>query len=147
MGRLLALVSAIVLTDTMLYAALVPLLPGYADDFGLSKTGSGLLFAAYPAGVLLAGIPSGFAAARFGPRLAATAGLALIAAASIAFGLADTVWTLAVSRLFQGIGSALSWSGGLAWLVALAPRDRRGELLGTALAAAVVGALLWPGCG
>ena len=144
MRRLLALVSAIVLVDTMLYAALVPLLPGYAQELGLSKTGSGLLVASYPAGVLLAGIPAGLVAARFGPRRAAATGLALIAAASIAFGFADTSWTLGVSRLVQGIGSALSWSGGLAWLVALSPRDRRGELLGTALAAAIVGALLGP---
>ena len=35
------LVGAIVLVDTMLFAALVPLLPGYVERFDLSKTGAG----------------------------------------------------------------------------------------------------------
>ncbi|MGB2952914.1 MAG: MFS transporter, partial [Gaiellaceae bacterium] len=37
-----------------------------------------------------------------------------------------------------------SWAGGLAWLVSAAPRGRRGEVLGGAMAAAVFGALLGP---
>ena len=144
MRRLLVLVCAIVLVDTMLYAALVPLLPGFADDYGLTKTGAGLLVAAYAAGVLGGAQPGGVAAARFGPRAAAVAGLVLIAAASVGFAFAGNEWTLGASRLIQGLGSALSWSGGLAWLVAVAPRNRRGEMLGTALAGAIVGALLGP---
>lgn len=144
MRRLLVLVCAIVLVDTMLYAALVPLLPGFADDYGLSKTGAGLLVAAYAAGVLIGALPGGIAAARFGPRTAAVAGLVVIAAASVGFAFATDEWTLGASRVVQGLGSALSWSGGLAWLVAVAPRERRGEMLGTALAGAIVGALLGP---
>jgi MFS family permease len=142
--RLLVLVASIVLVDTMLFAALTPLLPGYVEEYGLSKIGAGLLVGSYAAGVLVAGIPSGFAAARFGPRPAAVSGLLLIAAASVGFAFAGDVWTLGAFRLVQGLGSALSWSGGLAWLVASSPRERRAELLGTALAAAVVGALLGP---
>ena len=46
MRRLLLLVSAITLVDTMLYAALAPLLPHYADEFGLSKGQAGLLVGA-----------------------------------------------------------------------------------------------------
>ena len=42
------------------------------------------------------------------------------------------------------VGSALAWTGGLAWLVAAAPRGRRGELIGIAMGAAVAGALLGP---
>ena len=144
MRRLLGLVCAIVLVDTMLYAALVPLLPGYADEYELSKTGAGLLVAAYAAGVLLGGLPGGLAAARWGPKRAALVGLALVATASLGFALADDPWTLGGFRLVQGLGSALSWAGGLAWLVSRAPRARRGEMLGTAIGAAVFGALLGP---
>ena len=52
--------------------------------------------------------------------------------------------TLGLARLAQGLGSALSWAGGLAWLVGGTPRERRGEMLGTALGAAIFGALLGP---
>ena len=50
MRRLFLLVAAVVLVDTMFFAAVSPLLPEYADEFGLSKTGAGVLAAAYPAG-------------------------------------------------------------------------------------------------
>ena len=144
MRRLLILVSAVVLVDLMLYAALTPLLPGYAEEFGLSKTGAGALLAAYAVGVLVGGFPAGFASARFGAKRAALTGLAVVGASSVGFAFAGDVWTLGASRFIQGLGSALAWAGAFAWLVAAAPRDRRGELLGTALGAAIFGALLGP---
>jgi MFS family permease len=145
--RLLVLVCSIVLVDTMLYAALVPLLPRYADEFGLSKGGSGLLVAAYAAGALIGALPGGIAASRFGPKRAVLAGLVLMAVASLGFGFAGDASTLGISRLAQGFGSALSWAGALAWLVAGTPRARRGEMLGTAIGSAVFGALLGPALG
>jgi MFS family permease len=145
--RLLVLVCSIVLVDTMLYAALVPLLPRYADEFDLPKSGSGLLVAAYAAGALIGALPGGIAASRFGPKRAVLAGLVLMAVASLGFGFAGDVWTLGISRLVQGFGSALSWAGALAWLVARTPRERRGEMLGTAIGSAVFGALLGPALG
>jgi MFS family permease len=147
MRRLLLLVCAITLADTMLYAALVPLLPHYADEFGLTKGEAGLLVGAYAAGAFLGAVPGGIAAARFGPRRAVLAGLLFMAAASVAFGFAEQAWTLGLSRLAQGAGSALSWAGALAWLVSGTPRERRGEMLGTAIGAAIFGALLGPAVG
>ena len=147
MRRLLLLVCAITLADTMLYAALVPLLPHYADEFGLSKGQAGLLVGAYAAGAVLGALPGGLAASRFGPRRAVVGGLLLMACASVAFGFAGNAWTLGLARLAQGFGSALSWAGALAWLVAGTPRSRRGEMLGTAIGAAIFGALLGPALG
>jgi MFS family permease len=144
MRRLLLVVAAVVVVDTMLFAALTPLLPDYAEDFGLSKAGAGLLVASYAFGVLLGAVPAGLLAARVGPKRAALAGILVVGAASIGFALADSAWALGLSRFAQGLGSALSWAGGLAWLIAAVPRNRRGEMLGTALGAAIFGALLGP---
>jgi MFS family permease len=144
MLRLRVLTSTIVIVDTMLFAALVPLLPRYVDDLGLSKTSAGIVFAAYAAGALVFAIPGGAAAARFGPRTAAVAGLVLMAASSVLFGFAESALTLALARFAQGVGSALSWAGALTWLVAATPRERRGEMLGIAIGSAVFGALLGP---
>jgi MFS family permease len=145
--RLLLLVCSITLADTMLYAALVPLLPYYADEFGLTKGEAGLLVGAYALGALIGAIPGGIAAARFGPRRAVLAGLLLMAVASAGFGFAGSAVELGIARLAQGFGSALSWAGALAWLVAGTPRERRGEMLGTAIGAAIFGALLGPAVG
>jgi MFS family permease len=142
--RLLLLTGAIVLVDTMFFSALTPLLPHYVDKFHLGKAGAGVLQAMYPAGALVAGIPGGMAASRLGVKPTALIGLALLALTTVAFGLADSVWTLDLARFLQGISSAFSWTGALTWLVAAAPPGRRGQLIGSAFSAAVVGALFGP---
>src|SRR5262245_30835699 len=128
----------------MFFAALTPLLPEYADRFDLSKAGAGVLAAAYPLGVLVGGIPSGFAAVRFGLKPTVVGGLLLMSVTTLVFGFADSVWLLDVARFAQGIASACAWAAGLAWLVASAPGDRRGELIGTVIGVAIVGALFGP---
>jgi MFS family permease len=144
MRRLLLLTGAIVLVDTMFFAALTPLLPHYVDELDLGKAGAGVLQAMYPAGALLAGIPSGLAAARLGVKPTVLTGLSLLAVTTVAFGLADSVWALDLARFLQGVSSAFSWTGALAWLVAAAPRGRRGQLIGSAFGAAIAGALFGP---
>jgi MFS family permease len=144
MRRLFPLVAAVVLVDTMFYAAIAPLLPQYADDLELSKTGAGILSAAYPAGTLLGSLPSGWLAARIGVRRTMLVGLTLLGTSSVAFAFGDSAAILDTARFAQGLGGACAWTGGLAWLMAASPRDRRGELIGTALAAAIAGVLLGP---
>jgi MFS family permease len=144
MRRLLALVSAIIFVDAMLYTALTPLVPDYADEFELSKVGAGLLIAAFGAGALFGGIPGGIAAARYGPKHAVVGGLVLLGFASIAFALAGDAVTLGVARFVQGLSSTITWAGALAWVSSAAPREQRGEVLGIAFGAAVAGAILGP---
>lgn len=128
----------------MFFAALTPLLPEYADEFDLSKTGAGTLQAAYPLGVLVGSLPSGYVAARFGVKPTAVVALVVIAVTSAIFGYADSIVVLDAARFFQGIGSAFAWTAALAWLIAAAPAGRRGELIGTVLGVAIAGALLGP---
>jgi MFS family permease len=144
MRRLVLFVACIVFTDTMFYAAITPLLPELSDTYGLSKTGAGILAAAYLAGTLLGSLPGGWMASRLGVRPTVLAGLSLLVASSLAFAVADSVVVLDVARFAQGLGGAASWAGAFGWLIGAAPRERRGELIGTALAAAVGGALFGP---
>jgi MFS family permease len=144
MRRLLLLVCAVVWVDTMLYAALTPLLPHFTHTLHLSKAGAGVLVAADGAGALVGGLPGGAAAARLGPRRAVLAGLTLMGLASLGFAFAHGFWPLAIARFLQGCASGFTWAGAFAWLLAAAPRERRGELIGTALGAAVFGALFGP---
>jgi MFS family permease len=144
MRRLFPLVAAVVLVDTMFYAAIAPLLPQYADDLELSKTGAGILSAAYPAGTLIGSLPSGWLAARIGVRRTMFVGLTLLGTSSVAFAFGNSAAILDTARFAQGLGGACAWTGGLAWLMAASPRDRRGELIGSALAAAIAGVLLGP---
>lgn len=144
MRRLLALVSSIIFVDAMLYTALTPLVPGYADEFELSKTGAGLLVGAFGAGAIFGGIPGGLAAARFGPRSAVIGGLVLLGIASLAFAVAGGVVALGIARFVQGFSSTVTWAGALAWIAGVAPKSKRGEMIGTAFGAAIAGAILGP---
>lgn len=144
MRRLLILVSALVLVDAMLYSALTPLLPRFAHELHLSKAAAGALVAAYAAGALIGGLPGGRAAARLGPRRAVLVGLALMGLSGIGFAFAGDFATLVFARLIQGIGSAFTWAGAFAWLMNSTPQEQRGEVIGRAMSAAVVGELLGP---
>lgn len=144
MRRLLALACAIVLVDTVFYAALTPLVPYFNEEFGLSKSAVGVLSGAYGAGVLVGSAPGAYLASRAGVKVAALVGLILMSLTSLAFGLADTASLLVVARFVGGFGSALSWVSAFTWLTARAPDERRGELIGIMVSAAVFGALLGP---
>src|SRR4051812_35975557 len=144
MRKLLLLVSAVVLVDTSFYAAITPLLPDLTEEFGLSKSGAGLLAAAYPVGTFVGGLPGGILAAKVGVRPTVLIGLALMVLSSIAVAFADSILVLDLARFVQGVGGAASWAGAMAWLAGAAPREKRGQMIGSAMGAAIAGALLGP---
>lgn len=144
MRKLLLLAATVVFVENVFFAAVAPILPQLSDEFDLSKSHAGLLSGAYAIATMLVAIPGGLLAARIGPRRTVGSGLTLISVASLVFALGQEILLLDLARFLQGVGGALAWAGAFAWVVAVAPRERRGEMIGTTLAAALSGILCGP---
>jgi MFS family permease len=145
--RLVVVIGAVVFVDTVFYAVIAPLLPGLAHELRLSKLSAGLLTASYAIGTLLGSLPGGVLAVRAGPRFTVCTGLALLACSTLAFAFLHAAALLDLARFVEGIGGACSWAGGLAWIVAETPVERRGAMIGRALAAGIAGSLFGPAVG
>ena len=144
MRRVLVVTGTIVFLDTMLFGAIIPLLPAFADSYDLTKLEAGALLGAYGAGALVGGIPGGLLVGRIGPKRGLLLGLSVLALSSLAFALAGGPVALGLARFAQGVSSATTWAGALAWVATVTPRERRGQALGTVFGVAVLGFVVGP---
>ncbi len=144
MRRLFFAVSATMFVDSLLYLAIVPLLPWYADEFGLSKVGAALLLASYPVAFLLVTTPAGWLAGRFGPRRVVMVGTTFFLAATALFALAQTGELVILARLLQGIGGGIGWAAAMAWLTGNVVPERRSRVIGAISGVLSAGAVAGP---
>ena len=142
MRRLLVLACSVVFMETTFFAVLTPLLPSYRDELGLSDAAVGVLSGSFAAGAVVLALPAGWIAARYGPRRATIIGLVGVGLFSTIFGWTDSIALLDGARFLQGAFGALMWAGAISWVISAAPRERRGQVMGTVIAAAVVGEML-----
>lgn len=142
--RTVLLIRMLLGFEAVLYSALTPLLPHYAHVFGASKTAIGVLTASYPAGMIPGALLGGWIATHAGVRRTTVVGLLLFTGAIVAFGYGSDIAVLDALRFVQGIACGCIWGGGLAWVIAIAPPGRRGEMLGSVLASAIFGTLIGP---
>ena len=118
MGRIRAAVGITLFMDSVLYLALVPFLPYYADKFDLSKAEAGAVLAALPVAILISAVPTGWLAGRVGARRVVIVGNVCFTLATVAFAFAPTVWVLVAARAVQGVANAACWGASMAWLTA-----------------------------
>lgn len=137
-------VSVVVLLETALATAVIPLLPEYTENFDLSPTAAGFLFAAYGFAVIVLAIPAGWLTGRLGPKPTVSAGLLLTLASSLILIAPSGIVALDAGRFLQGAGGVLCWVGGLTWAVQTSPASRRAEVIGVVFGASLVGAMAGP---
>jgi MFS family permease len=145
--RLSVFVGSVFAAESAFFAVVPPLVPQLVRDVHLTTTEVGILVAAYPAGVLLAAIPSIALVDRRGVRMATVVGIGVLIASTLGFGWGTNPVLLDASRFVQGVGGAVAWAGALAWLTSTTPSSRRGSVIGGAVGAALVGMVVGPSIG
>ncbi|HEY8838970.1 MAG TPA: MFS transporter, partial [Dehalococcoidia bacterium] len=145
--RLAVFVGSVFGAESAFFAVVPPLVPQLVRDVHLTTTEVGILVAAYPAGVLLAAIPSMALVDRRGVRMATVVGIAVLIASTLGFGWGTSPLLLDASRFVQGVGGAIAWAGALAWLTSTTPSTRRGSVIGGAVGAALIGMVVGPPIG
>jgi MFS transporter, DHA1 family, solute carrier family 18 (vesicular amine transporter), member 1/2 len=141
---LLLLVTAAIGMDVLVYSMLIPLLPAYAQAFGLGQIELGVLLAAYAVGLFLVTPAAGWLCDRRGRRGPFLIGLVGVMLATLLFALAESYRDLLLARLLQGAASGATWTAGLALVSAHFPPQRRGSAMGTAMSGNAFGMLLGP---
>jgi len=144
MRRIRAAVGITLFMDSVLYLALVPFLPYYADKFDLSKAEAGVVLGALPVAILISAVPTGWLAGRYGARRVVIAGNICVTAATVAFAFAPSVGVLMAARAAQGLANAACWGASMAWLTANAPSERRGEQVGGVMGLVSAGSIAGP---
>jgi MFS family permease len=122
---------------------LVPLVPELAREFALSGAQAGALLSAGTLATLVAAVPAGLLAERFGAlRISLVAG-ALICAAAVLQAVAGDVATFVAGRVLFGLGFAAIWTAGVTLLTGpCAPRGASAGAIAVGGVAHLAGPLL-----
>lgn len=121
-----------------------PVLPLYANSFGVSAALVGLLISSFGIARIPINVPVGALAERIGRRPLLVAGPLLMAVSAILSGMATTFPQLIAFRMLQGVGSAFQMTAGMIVVADIStPRDR-GRTMSTYQGALLLGVSVGP---
>ena len=106
-----------------------PILPLYAQTFGVSVALVGMAVSAFGLARLFVNLPAGLAAGVFGRRRGIIFGAALFAGGNLAAGLAADIWLLIFCRLVAGAGSSMFLTVGHVIVADLSTPENRGRYM------------------
>jgi predicted MFS family arabinose efflux permease len=135
---------ALVLVTEIVWMAIVPLAPSFAERLSLSKLELGIVLASAGIATLVVSFPVGLLADRIGTRALTIGSAGLVAVSSLGQGLAWDFWSLLSARVAFGVALGTIWTAGLAWRSEDGRRDGGPSALGASVTAAGVGIMLGP---
>ena len=124
-----------------------PVLPLYADSFGVSTAMVGATVTAFGLARLVTNVPAGLFADRHGRRFLLVGGPLVTAVGMLGSGLAGSIWLLLVFRFVAGLGSGLYMTGAQTYLLDIAEPDQTARFIATNQAALLVGVSFGPALG
>ena len=138
MRRSVAPIYGLIFLETLVWIAMVPLAPTFAEELGLSGVETGMILASTSLTALVVALPLGQLADRIGAR-GVTIASALFTLATLGQGLANEFWTLLLARGAFGFAFGALWGAGAAWLSDSLTEERRTGALAAAATVAGLG--------
>lgn len=108
---------------------LVPILPLYAADFGISYILIGLVLAGEGIGTLIADVPTGMIQRRFGDKQVMMMGLLLKAVSIGLLFFAASIWVVLLLRLVAGFGRSMYTVSAHVYVTNYVDPDQRGKAI------------------
>ncbi len=135
---------ALVLLTEIVWMAIVPLAPTFAERLSLSKVETGSVIASAGIATLVVSLPIGLISDRLGARTLVSASSVLVVLSALGQGLAGDFWSLILSRAAFGVALGAIWTAGLAWFSEAGPRRAGPSSLGVPIAVAGLGLMVGP---
>jgi MFS family permease len=130
MRRSVLPIYALILLETLVWIAIVPLAPTFAAELDLRGVETGMILAAASFAALLVSLPLGLLADRLGSREVTIASALVFTLATLGQGLAGAFWSLLLARAAFGVAFGALWAAGAAWLSDSLSDERRAGGLG-----------------
>lgn len=126
------------------FGLITPVLPQFAQSFGVGATASSVVVSAFAFFRLVFAPGGGRLITRLGERPVYLAGLLIVAASTAATAFARSYWELLLYRGLGGIGSVMFTVSAVALIVRLAPPTIRGRVSSAYGSAFLLGGVLGP---
>ena len=129
---------------TLSHGIVSPVLPLYAQSFGVSLSLVGLLVAGFGIARLLANLPAGILAGQLGRRRVLFLGAVVSTLGGVLSGLAGSFEHLVVARMLNGVGSALFITSALTYVADVSTPATRGRYMSVYQSCFLLGITLGP---
>lgn len=128
-NRVLTWICAIIAVNQLGFGSIVPVVPLYAQSFGVSQSLIGLTIAVYGFARFAASVPTGWMADLFGRRWSLAAGGFVTVLGNLVCGLAPSYEIFLLGRLISGSGAAMVLVSGQIILADITTPERRGRTM------------------
>ena len=142
-----AVLTAIAFSVAVGFGIVTPVIALYAREFGVGEVAAGAVVSVFAGMRLASALLGGRLVDRFDERSVLAAGLAIVAASSLAAGTAQSYGQLLLMRGAGGIGSAMFTVSAFALMYRVVPADHRGRAAGMIQGGFLLGGITGPAIG